>query len=148
VVFLRDDGPIGDILRSNGVEVIAVNWHRGRSDIPGAMRFARALRAFEPDIVHMHAGGLSPRIVSKIAADAKVVVHYHSLQEEAKIEGTTRRSPIAADLVIANSQATARSIPRARPLVVYPGVEVSSNGVRRAESRMIRVGTAARLAKP
>jgi glycosyltransferase involved in cell wall biosynthesis len=95
----------------------------------------------------MHAGGLSPRIVSKIAADAKVVVHYHSLQEEAKVEGTTRRSPIAADLVIANSRATAESLKRAKPLVVYPGVEISSNGARRRDSRSIRVGTAARLAK-
>jgi glycosyltransferase involved in cell wall biosynthesis len=148
VIFLRDDGPIGDVLRSRGVEVLGAGWHRGRADIPGAMRFARALRTFEPDIVHMHAGGLSPRIVSKIAAGAKVVVHFHSLQEEAKVEGITRRSPIAADLVIANSNATAESVKRAKPLVIYPGVVVPP--VRRSynEIRPIRiVGTAARLAR-
>ena len=147
VLFLRDDGPIGDLLRESGVEVRAIGWNRGRADIPGAMRFARALRALEPDIVHLHAGGMSPRLVSKIAADAKVIVHYHSLEEEAKANGTTRRSPLAADLIIANSEATAKSIKRAKPLVVYPGVVSSASAKPPRREGRVTVGVAARLAK-
>ena len=146
-IFLRDDGPIGDSLRKSGVGVTAIGWHRGRTDLRGAMRFARALKALEPDIVHLHAGGLSPRLVSKIAAGAKVVVHYHSLEEESKVNGTTRRSPLAADLIIANSNATARSVKRAKPLVVYPGVKPVSNHKRMSSGDKLVVGVAARLAK-
>jgi glycosyltransferase involved in cell wall biosynthesis len=147
VIFLRNDGPLGDELRASGVDVRSIGWNRGRADIPGAMRFARALRSIEPDIVHLHTGGLSPRLVSKIAAGAKVVVHYHSLAEESKANGTTRRSPLAADLIIANSEATALSVNRVKPLVVYPGVETVSTKPAIDRSDKLTVGVAARLAK-
>lgn len=145
VIFLRDDGPLGDSLRAKGVDVRAISWHRGRADIPGAMRFARALRSLEPDIVHLHAGGLSPRLVSKIAAGAKVIVHYHSLAEESSPDGTTRRSPLAADLIIANSDATARSVKRVKPLVIYPGVVSTSAETKKGVVGTLTIGVAARL---
>ena len=44
-----------------------------------------------PDIVHLHAGGVSPRVVSKLAVGAHVVVHYHSLEEEALTPRRLRR---------------------------------------------------------
>lgn len=145
VFFLRDDGAIGDRLRQLGVGVVALGWIRGRADIRGALRFARALRDARPDIVHLHAGGLSPRFVSKVTANARVVVHYHSLEEEARTNGRSRRSSLAADLVIANSEATGRSVRGSKPLVVYPGVAIPI-ARERHESSEIRIGVAARLA--
>jgi glycosyltransferase involved in cell wall biosynthesis len=145
VFFLRDDGAVGDRLRQLGVGVAALGWTRGRADIRGALRFARALRDAKPDIVHLHAGGLSPRFISKVTADARVVVHYHSLEEEARTKGRSRRSSLAADLVIANSEATARSVRGTKPLIVYPGVAIPTVRETR-ESGEIRIGVAARLA--
>lgn len=145
-IFLRDDGPIGRELRSKGMEVQSMDWHGGKADIGGAMRFARALRSLEPDIVHLHAGGMSPRIVSKLAAGAHVVVHYHSLEEESKETGATRRSQLGADLVIANSKATARTVEHMKPIVVYPGVSEPKN-LTRTNHDCFTVGVAARLAK-
>ena len=145
VLFLRDDGAIGDRFRELGLTVGATGWEGGRADIRGAMRFARALRSAEPDIVHIHAGGLTPRFVSKVAAGAKVVVHYHSLREEAGTAKRSRRSSLAADLVIANSEATALSVRGARPLVVYPGVALHPR-LSRGTSGHFTIGVAARLA--
>ena len=146
VIFLREDGSIGDYLRSLGVNVRAIGWHRGGADIRGALRFAHALRSLRPDIVHLHAGGLSPRFVSKVAAGAKVVMHYHSLEEETRRSRGPRRTPIAADLIVVNSEATAQSVRRARPVVVYPGVHATPSARTPASGPMVTVGVAARLA--
>ena len=145
VLFLRDDGVIGDRFREMGVSVAASGWEGGRADIRGAMRFARALRRAEPDIVHIHAGGLTPRFVSKVAAGAKVIVHYHSLREENGTRERSRRSSLAADLVIANSEATASSVRGSKPLVVYPGVAIHPRTGGSTTGRFT-IGVAARLA--
>ena len=146
VIILRDDGAIGQSLRERGIGVRTMRWHGGRADIRGALRFARALRSLRPDIVHLHAGGLSPRFVSKMAAGAKVVVHYHSLAEESTTAAKSKRSALAANLVIANSEATAASVKRARPLVVYPGVRAAGAAHHRNPGAKVTVGVAARLA--
>jgi glycosyltransferase involved in cell wall biosynthesis len=146
VIFLRGDGAIGDHLRALGVNVRAIGWHRGRADIRGALRFAHALRSLRPDIVHLHAGGLSPRFVSKVAAGAKVIMHYHSLEEESQKSRGPRRTPIAADLIVVNSEATAQSVRRARSVVVYPGVHANASTHVRDRSQRVTVGVAARLA--
>jgi glycosyltransferase involved in cell wall biosynthesis len=145
VIFLRDDGPIGDALRDKGVSVRAIDWQGGRADIAGAMRFARALREMHPAIVHLHAGGMSPRFVSKAAAGARVVVHFHSLAEENKSKRVAKRSPFGADLIIANSHATARSVRRGKPVVIYPGVSVSNRTRNTQGSGRVTIGAAARL---
>ncbi|HKY97209.1 MAG TPA: glycosyltransferase [Gemmatimonadaceae bacterium] len=147
VIFLRSDGPVGDAFRKLGMDVRTIDWRGGRGDIAGALRFARALRAMKPAIVHLHAGGLSPRFVSKAAAGARVVVHYHSLEEESRADKRRRavRTPMAADLVIANSRATAKSVTKGEPLVVYPGVNVLRKVFRRTPHETIVVGIAARL---
>jgi glycosyltransferase involved in cell wall biosynthesis len=146
VIFLRDDGAIGDYLRSLGVNVRAIGWHRGRTDIRGALRFAHALHSLRPDIVHLHAGGLSPRFVSKVAAGAKVVMHYHSLEEESRKSRGPRRTPMAADLILVNSEATARSVRRSKPVVVYPGVHADIKTHEHDHAAPVTVGVAARLA--
>ena len=147
VIFLRSDGPVGDAFRQLGMDVRTINWRGGRGDIAGALRFARALREMKPSIVHLHAGGLSPRFVSKAAAGARVVVHYHSLEEESRSDKRRRsvRTPMAADLVIANSEATARSVRKTEPLVVYPGVKALRKILRRNIHETVVVGLAARL---
>ena len=147
VIILRDDGPIGDELRDRGVTVRAIDWQGGRADIAGAMRFARTLRELQPAIVHLHAGGMSPRFVSKAAAGARVVVHFHSLEEENKPKGARSRSPLGADLIIANSRATAASVRRAKPLVVYPGVRVADRPHAVTNDDQVTIGAAARLTR-
>jgi glycosyltransferase involved in cell wall biosynthesis len=147
VIFLGSDGPVGDEFRKLGIDVRTINWRGGSADIGGAMRFAHGLRSMKPSIVHLHAGGLSPRFVSKAAAGAKVIVHYHSLEEESRMDKrpATSRTSLAADLVIANSEATAKSVSKATPLVIYPGVNVPSQTKRQSADDTIVVGAAARL---
>ncbi|MEO8192469.1 MAG: glycosyltransferase family 4 protein [Gemmatimonadales bacterium] len=145
-VILRGDGPVGDQLRAAGVTVKAVGWEDGWTDVPGALRFMGALRQSRADIVHLHAGGLSPRFVSKIAAGARVVVHYHSLEQESGNGSGTPRSTLAADLVIVNSEATAASVRGRKPLVVYPGVNVPPRAKPRDATGPVILGVAARLA--
>ena len=143
-MLLQEDGPVGTALRDAGLDVRKIGWHDGSSDFLGAMRFARELRSLEPDIVHLHAGGLSPRVVSKMLAGAKVIVHYHSLQEEALTDAAPSRNGLSADLIIANSKATAKSVKKSKALVVYPGVKVGPPRIHRHEDP-VTVGVAARL---
>ena len=143
VVFLHADGPIGDRLRARGVEAKAVNWTGGKRDAAGAIRFVRALRKIDPDIIHVHAGGLSPRFLGKAASGSKVIVHYHSLREESG--RNAKRSGLAADLIIANSKATATTVHDCKPLVIYPGVSVSPRTRRRSKAGVVSIGTLGRL---
>jgi hypothetical protein len=83
--------------------VNVVGWTGGWSQPAGVWRFARAVRRIDPAIVHLHAGGLSARFAAKTGKRRRVVVHFHSLEQET---GKTTRTATGADLVIANSQAT------------------------------------------
>ena len=142
-VFLRDDGPVGASLRKSDVIVEAADWTSGLRDIGGLRRFARSVRTFAPQIVHFHAGGRAARIVARSASRAKTIAHYHSLYEES---GSRReRSAAGADVVIANSRATAETVTRTSPMVVYQGVNVGPRVPRKADG-IFRIGTAARLA--
>ena len=145
VIVLRENGTVAEALRGMGLNVRVIDWQGGRADIRGAMRFARVLREMHPDIVHLHAGGVSPRVVSKLAVGARVVVHYHSLEEEALTPRRLRRSALGADLVIANSRATASSVRGADPQVVYPGIKAPPPVARTGRAKVI-VGVASRLA--
>jgi glycosyltransferase involved in cell wall biosynthesis len=142
VLFLHSDGPIGDRLRARGIDARSVNWTGGKHEAAGAIRFVRALRKVHPDIIHVHAGGLSPRFLGKAASGSKVIVHYHSLREESG--RNVKRSGRAADLVIANSRSTATTIRDCTPLVIYPGVNVGPRARRRNRSSVI-IGTLGRL---
>lgn len=145
--FLRDDGPLGGTLREYGIEVTSSRWHGGARDVAGAGRFAGIVRAGRFAIVHLHAGGIAPRLVSRMAGRAKVVAHFHSLSEENAGEPRRRRTGRFADVVIANSAATAATIAGCVPLVVYPGVHAGPRIVSRSESAdFVTIGVAARLA--
>jgi glycosyltransferase involved in cell wall biosynthesis len=143
VIFLRSDGPIGAKLRAAGVDAKAVGWTGGKRDAAGALRFVRALRKIHPDIIHIHAGGLSPRLLGKAASGSRVIVHYHSLREESG--RNVKRSGIVADVIIANSRATAATVRDRNPLVIYPGVNVGPRAARRNESTRVTIGTLGRL---
>lgn len=147
VVFMGKDGPLGDHLRSLGIDVGAVCWTGGWRDIRGATRFVRAVRHAKPDIIHLHAGGLSPRFAARATGSARVVVHFHSLAEESGNRNGKLRPAVGADLIIANSEATASGI-SGNPIVVYPGVKVPPRRRPRVDtsSPIVRIGVAARLA--
>jgi len=85
--------------------------------------------------------------VSRTAGRAKVVAHFHSLSEENAGEPRRRRTGRFADLVIANSAATAATIAGCVPLVIHPGVHAGPRIVSRSgAAESVRIGVAARLA--
>lgn len=145
-LFLGGDGPLGDELRAARIPVKSAGWRRGWRDIAGAARFAGSLRESCAGIVHLHAGGMSVRIASKVGARARVVAHYHSLEEESGARRGSRRSGRSVDMVLANSKATAATVHGFEPIVVYPGVRVSPRSKPRRSSGPITIGTVARLA--
>jgi glycosyltransferase involved in cell wall biosynthesis len=143
VIFLGSDGPVGERLRAAGVRTSVVKWNGGKQDAAGALRFLRTVRKLRPDIVHVHAGGLSPRFLGKAASSARVIVHYHSLREESG--RSAKRTPVGADLVIANSLATAATVRDCHPLVIYPGVRAGPRVRRKEKSTSLTIGTLGRL---
>jgi glycosyltransferase involved in cell wall biosynthesis len=142
VVFLREDGPIGASFRKMDIAAEAARWHSGVRDPAGLRRFASCVREFGPQIVHFHAGGRLARIVARAASRARIIAHYHSIFEETGADRA--RSSAGADVIIANSRATAATVRNAHPVVVYQGVTVRPR-VPRATEGSVRVGTAARL---
>lgn len=144
-LFLDGDGPLGDQLRAAGVAVRGVQWRGSWKDLRGAVGYARAVRESGARIVHIHVGSLSPRLVAKIAARTRIVVHYHSIEEEARRGPAVRRSASLADAVIANSRATAATVRGKDTVVVYAGVAVTPRAVTRHRSAQLTLGTAARL---
>ena len=125
VLFLNDDGELGDRFRSAGVRVASAGWSGSLRDAAGAARFAGATRKLEPQIIHFHAGGASVRLIARAATGAKIVAHFHSLRNES---GAGRpRSTRGADLTVANSQATAATLKGASPVLSCISLFVSQN---------------------
>lgn len=144
VIFLGSNGPLGKILRREGVDIVESNWTGGKRDAAGALRFLRRIRKLHPDIVHIHAGGISPRFLGKAASSARVIVHYHSLREESG--RAVQRSTIGADLTIANSKATAATVRGRKPLVIYPGVRIGPRATAKKKKQgTVTIGTLGRL---
>jgi glycosyltransferase involved in cell wall biosynthesis len=144
VLFLRDGGPIAGAFRDDSIDSTVVRWRETLSDVSGSARFAAAVRAGRFDIVHLHAGGLAPRILVRTVSNARIVAHYHSLLEETPIRIRRPRSAKLTDLVIANSEATAKTIIGANPLVIYPGVTAPRDPSDTIAQRC-RIGVASRL---
>jgi glycosyltransferase involved in cell wall biosynthesis len=146
VLFLREGGPIADGLRHHGIDATVARWRGTLSDVAGSARFAAAVSAGRFDIVHLHAGGLAPRMLVRSVSRARIVAHYHSLLEETPVRTRRARSARLADLVIANSQATAKTIVGASPVVIYPGVNTPHEPRQRTNSpQRCRIGVASRL---
>ena len=146
VLFLREGGPLAEILGREGVPSTAAQWAGELSDTPGAVRFAAAIAKGKFDVVHLHAGGIAPRLMCRMTSRARVVAHYHSLFEESGVASLKQRTGSFAHLVIANSRATAKTIASATPIVIHPGVAVGKNRQRdQSSGDAILFGVAARL---
>lgn len=119
--FLGAPGPWTARLGVAGVAAAEVPWE-GPSDIDGARRFWRYLRAQRPDLLHIHYGGRSVRWLARAATGAKVVVHLHG-----RVRNEQDYRPVAlrlrgVDAVIATSRAVADAVVHQGARVVYPGV--------------------------
>jgi glycosyltransferase involved in cell wall biosynthesis len=122
VWFLDGPGPLMERLAAAGVPARAVLF-RGRMDLAGAVRFAGALRAERPRLVHLHVGGRSRLWLLRWFSPGRCVAHVHGDRAE---DGTPLRLESLARsvrAVIATSQAVAAAVPGSAT-VVYPGVDV------------------------
>ncbi|MGK2961551.1 MAG: glycosyltransferase [Gemmatimonadaceae bacterium] len=145
--FLSSEGPLATMLHQAGVNVRCVDWRGEVSDALGVSYFVRELRELNPDIIHFHVGGMSPRLVARTATKARIVAHFHSLREESKVGKPKKRSTRFASLVMANSAATAARLDASKVLIVHPSARPSP-AARRQPPRpgtAVRLGTAARL---
>ncbi len=145
--FLSSEGPLAAMLHKAGVNVRCVDWQGEVSDALGVSYFVRELREFSPDIIHFHVGGMSPRLVARTVTKARIVAHFHSLREESKVGKTKKRSTRFANIVMANSAATASRLDSPNVVVVHPSSRPSP-GARRQPPKpgaAVRIGTAARL---
>ena len=141
-LFIRDGGPLGDRFEEAGIETFEAGWHRGLTDFRGAARFTGTVRDIAPHIVHFHAGGRAQRLAARAAGRPRIIAHYHSIYEESG--RASPRTGAVADVVLANSRATAATIPRAKPVVIHQGV--ATGPILRRRSINTRIGVAARLA--
>jgi glycosyltransferase involved in cell wall biosynthesis len=122
VVFLGEDGPVGNILREAGVRVEVVSL-RSLHEIS---RLTRRLSELAPSIVHVH--GVESGIVGGMAARAArlpVVWHVHgdsATTSQSRARAFAGRSAIRAlaAVAIANSRAERAMLPTAVPSCVIP----------------------------
>lgn len=141
-LFIRDGGPLSERFDDAGIETYEAGWRGGLTDFKGARRFAAAVRDIAPRIVHFHAGGRAQRLAARAAGRPRIIAHYHSIFEEAG--RASPRTGAVADVVLANSRATAATIPRANPVVIHQGI--ATGPIIRRRSVNTRIGVAARLA--
>ena len=144
--FTVGDGPLRAELESLGVPTRVVRWEGGWRDVAGALRFARALRGAGVELVHQHYGGASMRLLARRLAGAPVLLHCHArtLAESARPEPAVLGTR-GADLVVANSRATAACVRGAPAEVVYPGVRVPAALPERDPADGVVIGFAGRL---
>lgn len=145
--FLNSDGPLRADLDKAGVTIVDGHWTGGWRDPGGARRFAGMIRSSRSSIVHFHAGGMSARAAVKTVSRAAVIAHFHSLAREADYTNPHKRRAPFADLVIANSRATADTFRDDDVVVVPPGVDVRPETNRRHRSATVVIGVAARLVR-
>jgi glycosyltransferase involved in cell wall biosynthesis len=142
--FLRGKGPLCTELERIGVPTHVVGWDGTRHDPAAALNFLRYLRRGRFSLFHQHGGGLVGRWLARAAGVKVNVLHVHTAVSERSGLKPVRVSPRAADAVIATSSAVARCVRDTCAAVIYPGVEVLSNGGVPVKSGYV-IGTAARL---
>lgn len=146
VLFLRNGGEVADTLESNGISCEVSGWNGNLSDTSGAARFMWNVARGGYHIIHFHAGGIVPRVLSKSVSRARVVAHYHSLVEESGVRKPKERTGSFADLIVANSNATARTIRDKGVIVIHPGIPSRRNCRHDNNGRSaINIGVASRL---
>jgi glycosyltransferase involved in cell wall biosynthesis len=123
VFFLGSDGPLAPAFQAAGADVEFVRWPGGRRDPVGAARFWRILRRRRYGIVHQHSGGRSVRWATRLASDARVILHLHGyVGEESGYAAPLAADARDTDAVIATSAATAALTGNGSATVVYPGL--------------------------
>jgi glycosyltransferase involved in cell wall biosynthesis len=140
--FLDAEGPWLEALRAAGVVTAHIPWS-SPTDLMGAWRFWRFLRANPVDVVHLHHGGRSVRRLAKLASGAPLVFHRHG---RVRSELDYRPLPLRLDdveAVVATSRAVAGVTQARLVTVVYPGVPVSRAPAMLRSSHVI--GAAGRL---
>jgi glycosyltransferase involved in cell wall biosynthesis len=145
VVFL-EEGPLIAALTDAGIAANAVPWTANRDDLPGAWRLWRWLRKHPADIAHVHSGGLTLRLVCRLAGVDAIVQHIHGRIIEPIGTSVSQLSFRGADAVIACSQAVADCLPQCRTQVIYAGVETGSHPpTAKVNTGPLKLGVLARL---
>ncbi len=122
VLFLGD-GPLLETVRAAGIRASVISWTASRRDPAGAWRVWRWLRKNPAQVVHVHHGGMSVRILCRMAGARALVQHLHSRILEPDGGSISQLSFRGADAVVACSQAVADCVPESRPDVIYSGIE-------------------------
>jgi glycosyltransferase involved in cell wall biosynthesis len=119
--FLGGDGPLAAMARRAGANAVALDWLRGARDPAGAWSFWRSLRSSHFDLVHIHYGGRSVRLLARAATGAKIVVHVHGRILEPRGLAPVQFSARGADAVVAVCQAVADRVVDGNARVIYAG---------------------------
>ncbi len=111
-VSMTTMGPVGDIIRQNGIEVHALGMPKGLPDPRGILRLGRLVRRFEPDVIHAwmyHANLLGLLFMRKRAVVWGIMCSYLDLGKYGLVYGLTVRAGAALSglphAVVANSHA-------------------------------------------
>jgi glycosyltransferase involved in cell wall biosynthesis len=142
--FLKGKGPLCTELQRIGVPTHVVGWGGTRHDPGAALNFLRYLRRGRFSVLHQHGGGLGARWLARAAGVKVNVLHIHTAVNERGGLKSVQVSPWAADAVIATSSAVARCVRDPRAAVIYPGVDVPTDG-KVSMKTGYTIGTAARL---
>src|SRR5919204_626086 len=142
--FLDRPGPLTSMLEDAGVPARVLRF-TGVRDTRGTLRFARALIATHPSIIHFHVGGRARIWLAAALPTTKVIVHVGAaIQEDGHALNRRTAVPRSADAVICTSHAVARLLsPHAT--VAWPGVELPPGPPTPVEATTPTIGTAARL---
>ena len=133
-------------MKEAGVTASAVAWTANRKDLAGVWRVWRWLREHKPEVVHVHHGGKTLRILCHMAGVSAVVQHIHGGILESDGNSVAGLDLGGADAVIACAQAVADRLPQCRAEVIYAGVETGkSPPVRDVRSGPMKLGILARL---
>jgi glycosyltransferase involved in cell wall biosynthesis len=129
-----------------GIPASVVSWSASRGDLRGALRMWRWLRKHPAQVAHVHHGGLTVRILCRMAGVRVVVQHVHGRIVESSGAAASQLSFRAADAVIACARAVADCLPQCHATVIYAGVETGTSPPEHARSTgPLKLGVLARL---
>lgn len=123
-------GELNDELERHGVKTFVLDCASGHSPM-GIFRFAKVMREYKPDIVHVHVLAMSERIaLSRCFGQVKVVTTIHGINDS-----LPKHIPLRSRV----SGLVEGYLCRKHPINIR-GICYISNGVRRARGGMTGVG--------
>jgi len=145
VLFLGD-GPLVLAMKDAGIPASTVSWSVKWSDLAGVWRVWRWLRKHPAEVAHVHHGGVTLRLLCRMAGVRAVVQHVHGRIVETSGDSVAKLDLRAADAVIACSNAVAECLPQGCAEVIYAGVECSARPpVPAASEGPLKLGVLGRL---